>query len=193
HVPFYEEVMENPEDFPDGLVNVLYKDAFPIRYYTLYREIQVPKASTGITSKDLRDGNSNVVEANGSNSNTTSNAGAEVVLPTREEVPTSAMAVKSMAEKGRGGDEVVNSSAGDKKGATVLVSAKGKTNTMGSAVEEVETLKVKNPFMVFGDFKMEDLLRLGLKFNLTEQGGILWLDLTLYLFFWPYFFNKNTV
>ncbi|KAI3833127.1 hypothetical protein MKX03_019068 [Papaver bracteatum] len=34
HVPFYEEDMENPEDFPDGVVNVLYRDAFPIRYYT---------------------------------------------------------------------------------------------------------------------------------------------------------------
>ncbi|KAI3897634.1 hypothetical protein MKX03_009463, partial [Papaver bracteatum] len=173
-------VMEKPEDFPEELVDILFEDA----YHTSYGRtgIEVSKAS---------------------------NAGTEVVLPTREEVTTSAKGVKSMAEKGQGGDEVVNSSAGDKKGgkansdgdsleemkdgkavedsATVEASEdsslsagteiwihviKGKKKYpagKGDTNEKVEILKVKNPFMVFGNFKMEDLLGLGLKFNLTEN------------------------
>ncbi|KAI3852232.1 hypothetical protein MKX03_009483, partial [Papaver bracteatum] len=103
-------------------------------------------ASTRNTSKDV---NANVVTANRSNSNITSNAGTEIVLSTREEgVMTSAKGVKSMAEKGQGGDDVVNSSVGDKNKATsagssiatAAVSAKGQTS-----VEEMKDGKaVKN-------------------------------------------------
>ncbi|KAI3961085.1 hypothetical protein MKW92_003047 [Papaver armeniacum] len=138
-------VMEEPKDYTDELVDILMKDAcnFDERV-----GIAVSKASTGNISKDgdragnsisgdIMDGNANVVAANGSNSNITSNAGTEIVLSTREEeVMTSAKGVKSMAEKGQGGDDVVNSSIGDKNKAisagssiaTVPVSAKGQTS-----------------------------------------------------------------
>ncbi|RZC71829.1 hypothetical protein C5167_034976 [Papaver somniferum] len=104
--------------------------------------IAISKSSTGNTSNDgdragnnisgdIRDGNANVMVANGSNSNITSNAGTEAVLS------TSAMGVKSVAEKGQGGDDVVNSSVGDNNkaisagnsiaNATVVVSTTGQT------------------------------------------------------------------
>ncbi|KAI3945464.1 hypothetical protein MKW92_048793 [Papaver armeniacum] len=134
-------VMEEPKDYTDELVDILFKDAcnFDERI-----GIAVSKASTGNTSNDgdrarnnisgdIGDGNANVVAANGSNSNVTSNAGTEVVLS------TSAKGVKSVAEKGQGGDDVVKSSVGDMNGgkaisarnsignATVVVSATGQT------------------------------------------------------------------
>lgn len=77
-------VMEEPKDYTDELVDILLKDA-----YNLDERIAVSKASIGNTSNDgyragnnisgdIRDGNANVVAANGSNSNITSNAGLKL-------------------------------------------------------------------------------------------------------------------
>ncbi|KAI3920620.1 hypothetical protein MKW92_031184 [Papaver armeniacum] len=155
-------VMEEPKDYTDELVDILMKDAcnFDERV-----GIAVSKASTGNISKDgdragnsisgdIRDGNANVVAANGSNSNVTSNAGTEIVLSTKEEeVMTSANGVKSMAEKGQGGDDVVNSSVGNKNKAisagnsiaTLAVSAKGQTSVeemeVGKAIKDSNTVE----------------------------------------------------
>ncbi|KAI3907635.1 hypothetical protein MKW98_016279, partial [Papaver atlanticum] len=110
--------MEEPKDYTDELVDILLKDAYNIDERV---GIAVSKASTGNTSKDgdragsnisgdIRDGSANVVAAN-----ITSNAGTDVGLFTREEVMTS-KGVKSILEKGQGGDDVVNSSVGHKNG-----------------------------------------------------------------------------
>ncbi|MCL7032977.1 hypothetical protein MKW94_006618 [Papaver nudicaule] len=154
--PFYKAVIEEPENFPYGLVDILLKDAYDAGFYNLdeITGIEVSKASTGNPSedgdmawdnilRDLRNGNAIVMEANGK---ITSNAGTQVVLSSMEEVTTTAKGVQAMAEKGQGGDDVVNSSAGDQNGgkaisagnsitnATVVVSNKVQTNRIGSKV-----------------------------------------------------------
>ncbi|XP_026438812.1 uncharacterized protein LOC113337319 [Papaver somniferum] len=145
---FDQWVMEEPKDYKDELVDILFKDAcnFDERI-----GIAVSKASTGNTSKDgdragnnisgdIRDGNVDVVAANGSNSNITSNAGNEVVLSTREE-EIMTKGVKSMAEKGQGGDDAVNSSVGETiGGGNSIASATAKdSNTVEASVENSGT------------------------------------------------------